>query len=64
MIDTVLAVAKDLGKSPAQVALNWASAAAGRHRRRSSARATSTQLEDNIGATGWKLGEEADAEAD
>ena len=56
VIDTVQAIAKDLGRSPAQVALNWLLRRPGVTGPIIGAR-NMTQLEDNIGATGWKLGE-------
>ena len=57
MIDTVLSIAKDLGKSPAQVALNWLLRRPGVTGPIIGAR-NMQQLEDNLGASGWKLGEE------
>ena len=57
VIDTVLAIAKDLGKSPAQVALNWLLRRPGVTGPIIGAR-NMAQLEDNIGATGWRLSEE------
>ena len=57
MIDTVLAIAKELGKSPAQVALNWLLRRPGVTGPIIGAR-NMTQLDDNIGATGWTLSED------
>ena len=57
VIDTVLSIAKDLGKSPAQVALNWLLRRPGVTGPIIGAR-NMRQLEDNLGASGWKLGEE------
>ena len=54
VIDTLLSVAEEAGKSPAQVALNWLL-------RKSAVTApiigarTMAHLEDNLGATGWSL---------
>jgi aryl-alcohol dehydrogenase-like predicted oxidoreductase len=56
VLDTLFAVAKETGKTPAQVAINWLM-------NRPSVTApiigarTMKQLEDNLGASGWSLGE-------
>lgn len=54
IIDTLLAVADEAGKSPAQVALNWVLSQPGVTAPIIGAR-NLDQLHDNIGATGWKL---------
>jgi aryl-alcohol dehydrogenase-like predicted oxidoreductase len=57
VIDAVLAIAKELGKSPAQVALNWLLRQPGVTGPIIGAR-NMTQLDDNIGATGWALSDD------
>jgi len=57
VIDTVLALAKEVGKSPAQVALNWLLRRPGVTGPIIGAR-NMAQLEDNLGATGWALSDE------
>ena len=56
MLDTLFAVAKGIGKTPAQVALNWLL-----HRPGVTAPIIGVRklehLEDNLGATGWTLSE-------
>lgn len=54
VIDTLLAVAKETGKSPAQVALNWVLQRPGVTAPIIGAR-TMAQFEDNLGAAGWAL---------
>jgi aryl-alcohol dehydrogenase-like predicted oxidoreductase len=54
VIDTLVAVAQEVGKSPAQVALNWLLGRPGVTAPIIGAR-TLEQLEDNLGATGWSL---------
>lgn len=54
IIDTLLAVAQETGKSPAQVALNWLLQRPGVTAPITGAR-TMAHLEDNLGATGWAL---------
>jgi len=63
VIDTLLAIAKDVEKTPAQVALNWllqkpavTSPILGTR--------TLVHLEDNLGATGWSLSAEQVARLD
>jgi aryl-alcohol dehydrogenase-like predicted oxidoreductase len=57
VVDELLAVARETGKTPAQVALNWLS-------QRSCVTApivgadTPGQLRENLGAVGWKLSPE------
>ncbi|WP_274650655.1 aldo/keto reductase [Paenibacillus humicola] len=57
VLDAVLAAAKELGKTPAQVALNWLI-----HRKGITSpifgASTLEQYEDNIGAAGWKMPQE------
>jgi aryl-alcohol dehydrogenase-like predicted oxidoreductase len=57
LVDTLLEVAEQTGKSPAQVALNWVL-----HRPAVTApiigARTLEQLEDNLGAAGWELDNE------
>jgi len=55
VIDTLFAVAEELGKAPAQVALNWLLQSPGVTAPIIGAR-TLTQFESNLGATGWALG--------
>jgi aryl-alcohol dehydrogenase-like predicted oxidoreductase len=57
VIDTLLEVAKEVGKSPAQVALNWVMNRPGVTAPIIGAR-TMEQLEDNLCASGWRLAEE------
>ena len=52
--DTVLAVAEEVGRSPAQVALRWLLQRAGVTAPIVGAR-TVAQLDDNLGAVGWTL---------
>jgi aryl-alcohol dehydrogenase-like predicted oxidoreductase len=54
VIDALLEVAKEAGKSPAQVALNWVLNRPGVTAPIIGAR-TLEQLEDNLGAAGWAL---------
>ncbi len=54
IIDELLAVAGEAGKTPAQVALNWLLQRPGVTAPIVGAR-TRQHLEDNLGATGWKL---------
>jgi aryl-alcohol dehydrogenase-like predicted oxidoreductase len=54
VIDTLLAIAQEVGKSPAQVALNWLLQRPGVTAPILGAR-TVEQLEDNLGAAGWAL---------
>ena len=54
MIDELIAVAEEAGKSPAQVALNWLLQRPGVTSPIIGAR-TMQQLEDNLGAAGWAL---------
>ena len=57
VIDELLAVAEDVGKEPAQVALNWLLGRPGVTAPIIGAR-TLEQLVTNLGALGWSLGEE------
>ncbi len=57
-IDALLAVAKEVGHSPAQVALRWILQRPGLTGPIIGAR-NMAQLEDNLGATGWTLSDEA-----
>jgi aryl-alcohol dehydrogenase-like predicted oxidoreductase len=57
IIDALLEVAKEVDKSPAQVALNWLLQRPGVTAPIIGVR-TMEHLEDNIGATGWHLSEE------
>lgn len=57
VIDTVFAVAEEMNKSVAQVALNWLLQRPGVTAPIVGAR-TMAHLEDNLGATGWSLNEE------
>lgn len=52
--DTVLAVAEEVGRTPAQVALRWVLQRPAVTAPIIGAR-TMAQLEDNVGATGWRL---------
>ncbi len=54
ILDEVLAVAAEAGKTPAQVALNWVKDRPGVTAPIIGAR-TMAQLEDNLGCAGWKL---------
>jgi aryl-alcohol dehydrogenase-like predicted oxidoreductase len=57
VIDTLLAVAEETGKSPAQVALRWVMQRPGLTAPIIGVR-TPEQLADNLGATGWALDDE------
>jgi aryl-alcohol dehydrogenase-like predicted oxidoreductase len=57
VIDALLAVAEEVEKTPAQVALNWLLQRPGVTAPIIGAR-TMTHLEDNLGATGWTLSED------
>jgi aryl-alcohol dehydrogenase-like predicted oxidoreductase len=57
VIDELAAIAKETGKTPAQVALNWVLNRPGVTAPIIGAR-TMEQLEDNLGAAGWALDEE------
>lgn len=57
VIDTLMAVAQEVGKTPAQVALNWLLQRPGITAPIIGAR-TMAQLEDNLGAAGWSLSAE------
>jgi aryl-alcohol dehydrogenase-like predicted oxidoreductase len=54
VIDTLLEVSNEIGKTPAQVALNWVSNRPGVTAPIIGVR-TIEQLEDNLGAAGWSL---------
>lgn len=54
VVDTLLAVAEEVDKSPAQVALNWVLQRPGVTAPIIGAR-TMAHLEDNLGASGWSL---------
>ncbi len=54
VLDELLAVAAEVGKTPAQVALNWVKDRPGVTAPIIGAR-TMAQLEDNLGCAGWKL---------
>ncbi len=58
VIDALTGIAEAIGKSPAQVALNWLLAQPGVTAPIIGAR-TVDQLEDNLGAVGWSLDAEA-----
>jgi aryl-alcohol dehydrogenase-like predicted oxidoreductase len=58
VVDTLAGVAQTIGKSPAQVALNWLLQRPGVTAPIIGAR-TPEQLEDNLGAIGWSLDTEA-----
>jgi aryl-alcohol dehydrogenase-like predicted oxidoreductase len=58
ILDELFAVAKEVGKTPAQVALNWLLQRPGVTAPIVGAR-TMKHLEDNLGATGWSLDGEA-----
>jgi aryl-alcohol dehydrogenase-like predicted oxidoreductase len=57
VLDALFAVAEEVGKAPAQVALNWLLQRPGVTAPISGAR-TLEQLESNLGATGWALSQE------
>jgi aryl-alcohol dehydrogenase-like predicted oxidoreductase len=57
VIDALLAVAKETGKTPAQVALNWVLNRPGVSAPIVGVR-TMAHLEDNLGAMGWTLSAE------
>jgi aryl-alcohol dehydrogenase-like predicted oxidoreductase len=57
VIDTLLGVAKDVNKTPAQVALNWLLSRPVVTAPIIGVR-TLAQLEDNLGSTGWRLSQE------
>lgn len=57
VVDELLAVAAEVGKTPAQVALNWLLQQPGITAPIIGAR-TMAQLEDNLGAVGWSLSAE------
>jgi aryl-alcohol dehydrogenase-like predicted oxidoreductase len=57
VVDAVAKVAADLGRTPAQVALNWVLGRDGVTSVILGARAVA-QLDDNLGATGWRLDSE------
>jgi len=57
VIDTLLAVVEETGKSAAQVALNWLLGSPGVTAPIIGAR-NMTQLEDNLGAAGWALSDD------
>jgi aryl-alcohol dehydrogenase-like predicted oxidoreductase len=59
VVDKVVEVAATIDKTPAQVALNWVLHRTGVTAPIIGAR-NLTQLEDNLGATGWQLDEESD----
>jgi len=54
IVDTVAEIARDIGKTPAQVALNWLLSRPGVAAPIVGARRVE-QLEDNLGAVGWRL---------
>ena len=60
VLDVLFAVAEEVGKTPAQVALNWVLQRPGVTAPIIGAR-TPEQLEDNLGASGWSLGDEQTA---
>jgi aryl-alcohol dehydrogenase-like predicted oxidoreductase len=57
VVDTLLAVAEELGKTPAQIALRWVLQRPGITAPIVGTR-TLAQLEDNLGAVGWSLSDE------
>jgi aryl-alcohol dehydrogenase-like predicted oxidoreductase len=57
VIDTLASMAQEIGKSPAQIALNWLLQRPGVTAPIIGAR-TMDQLEDNLGAVGWSLSTE------
>jgi len=56
VLDTLAALAEEVGKTPAQVAINWLMQGPGVTAPIIGAR-TVKQLEDNLGACGWSLGD-------
>lgn len=54
VVDTLIAVSEEIGKSPAQVAINWLLQRPGVTAPIIGAR-TMEQLKDNLGASGWSL---------
>ena len=54
VVDTLVAIAGETSKTPAAIALNWLLARPGVTAPIIGAR-NMTQLEDNLGATGWQL---------
>jgi aryl-alcohol dehydrogenase-like predicted oxidoreductase len=63
IVDAVLAVAEEAGRSPSQVALNWLLTRPGVAAPIVGARRVE-QLEDNLGAVGWRLSPEQVARLD
>jgi aryl-alcohol dehydrogenase-like predicted oxidoreductase len=63
VLDALLAVAQETGKTPAQVALNWVSNRPGVTSPIIGVR-TMAHLEDNLGAAGWTLSSEQTARLD
>ncbi|MFI5011949.1 MAG: aldo/keto reductase [Hyphomicrobiales bacterium] len=57
VVDALVGVGKEIGKAPAQVALNWLLCRAGVTAPIIGAR-NMAQLEENLGAVGWRLSEE------
>jgi aryl-alcohol dehydrogenase-like predicted oxidoreductase len=57
VLDALFAMAKEIGKTPAQVAINWLLQCPGVTAPIIGAR-TLEQLEDNLGASGWSLSDE------
>jgi aryl-alcohol dehydrogenase-like predicted oxidoreductase len=57
VIDTLFSIAQEIGKSPAQIALNWLLQRPGITAPILGVR-TMAQLEDNLGAAGWSLSTE------
>ena len=55
VIDALTAVAEEIGRTPAQVALRWLLRPTGGRPRRSSGARTLAQLEENLGAAGWQF---------
>ncbi len=58
VVDALLEVSREIGKSPAQIALNWILRQSRRIMPILGAR-TLEQFEENIGATGWSLSQDA-----
>jgi aryl-alcohol dehydrogenase-like predicted oxidoreductase len=58
VVDALLEVSKEIGKSPAQIALNWILRQSSRITPIIGAR-TLEQLEENLGSTGWSLSDDA-----
>ena len=58
VVDALLEVSREIGKSPAQIALNWILRQSQRIMPILGAR-TLEQFEENIGATGWSLSQDA-----